>query len=321
MQYNQKVKNYVYKRKVAIIGAGYVGSSIAYALMLKELAREIVLIDVNRTAAKGETLDISHGIPYMGSAKIYDGDYSDCRDSDLIIITAGRNRRPNETRLDMAKDNIRIAYEVTSQLFKYYTKGIILVVANPVDILTYKIASWTGLPNGTVFGTGCILDSSRFVSVIADYLKLNTEVINGMIVGEHGDSQLAVWSKVTIAGVQIDEYCSSIGLKFSNIDKEKIELKVKGMGTEIIASKGKTHYGIATCVCYIADAILNGRAAISSVSSVLTDEYGIDNVALSLPSVIGGSGVKKRIAEQWDNREIEQFKKSEKLVAETLKKL
>lgn len=321
MQYKIDITNCEYKRKVAIIGVGYVGSSIAYALMLKELAREIVLIDANRANGEGEALDIRHGIPYMGSAIIYDGDYSDCKDSDLIIITAGRNRRQNESRLDMAKDNIKIADDVTRNLFNYYTKGVILVVSNPVDIITYKIASWTGLENGMVFGTGCILDSSRLVNVIADYLGLSTNVINGMVVGEHGDTQTTIWSKVTVAGIPIDDYCSSVGLNFTQIEKSEIECKVKQMGTEIISRKGKTHYGIATCVCYIADAILNRRPTICSVSSVLTNEYGIEGIALSLPSIIGRNGVEKRIVEQWENIELQQFFKSEKQLRATLENI
>lgn len=315
------IASYSYKRKVAIIGVGYVGASIAYALMLKELAREIVLIDINRNSAKAEAMDIRHGIPYMGSAIIYDGDFSDCVDSDLIIITAGRNRRPNETRLDMAQDNIRIAEGVVNQLFQYYTKGVIMVVTNPVDIITYKVATWTGLPNGMVFGTGCILDSSRFVNAISDFIGLNTEVINGTIVGEHGESQIPIWSKVTVAGIPIDEYCSSVGLKFSQVEKDAIAQNVKQMGTEIITHKGRTHYGIATCVCYLADAILNRRATISSVSSVLTGEYGVDNVALSLPSIIGGNGIEKRIVDHWSDNEFNQFKKSEKQLLDILKRI
>lgn len=316
-----KTTSLIYKRKVAIIGAGYVGASIAYSLMLKELAREIVLIDKNPSASRGEALDIRHGIPYMGSAIIYDGDYSDCADCDLIIITAGRNRRPNESRLDMAQDNISFAKDVVNKLLKHYTKGVILVVTNPVDIVTYKIAEWAGLPNGIVFGTGCLLDSSRFVNSISDYVGLNTDVISGTIVGEHGESQIPIWSKVTVAGMPIEEYCDSVGLKFTIDEKTKIAENVKRMGTEIISCKGKTHYGIATCVCFIADAILNRRATISSVCSVLTGEYGVNKVALSLPSIIGGNGVEKRIIERWSDNEFQQFKNSENQLTLMLERL
>ena len=179
-------------RKVAIIGAGYVGASIAYALTLKDLAREIVLIDVNNTKAKGEALDIQHGIPYMGSSSVRAGSYDDCADCDLIIITAGRNRFPTESRLDMINDNILIMKGVVDKLSKHYTKGVILIVSNPVDILTYKCDEWMGLPNGKILGTGCILDTSRLIRAISSYTNLNIESIKCNIVGEHGESQFPV---------------------------------------------------------------------------------------------------------------------------------
>ena len=180
------------KRKIAIVGAGYVGSSIAYALAVKDIAREIVLIDINRSKADGEANDIRHGIPSMGIVDLYSGDYSECADSDLIIITTGRGRRPGETRLDLAIENTRILKGVIDSIQKYYTHGVIMVVSNPVDILTYKTAEWMQLFNGMVFGTGCILDTSRLIRRIGDYLKLSTGIINGYVIGEHGDRQIPV---------------------------------------------------------------------------------------------------------------------------------
>lgn len=252
---------------------------------------------------------------------IYEGNYSDCIDSDLIIVAAGRNRRPNETRLDMTQDNVKFAKDVVDNLSTYYTKGVILVVTNPVDIITYKIASWMGLPNGVVFGTGCLLDSSRFVSSIAEFLGLSMEVINGSIVGEHGESQVPIWSKVTVAGMPIEEYCDSVGIEFTNKERDKIALDVKNMGTKIISYKGRTHYGIATCVCSIAEAVLNRRPTILSVSSILTGEYGIENVALSLPSIVSSNGVERRITECWNDEEFKKFKASQRQLADMLKYL
>jgi len=195
-------------RKVAIVGAGYVGASIAYALALRDVAREIVLIDINNKKTDGEAKDIRHGLPAMGTADLYAGEYQDCVDCDLIIITAGRGRKPGESRLDLTNENVRIMRSVISEIKKYYTRGVILIVSNPVDILTFKASEWMGLPNGIVFGTGCILDSSRFVRSIADYIGLNTGVINGYVVGEHGDDQVPIWSHVTVGAIPIDEYCS-----------------------------------------------------------------------------------------------------------------
>lgn len=310
--------NVQHKRKVSIIGTGYVGSTIAYALMLKEIAREIVLIDININTACGEVLDIRHGIPYMGSAVIYNGDYSDCKDSDLIIITAGRNRKPGETRLEMAEDNISILKSVTNKLLKYYTNGVILIVTNPVDVLTYHVTKLMGLPDGKVFGTGCILDCSRFISEIASRLELQPEVIDGMIVGEHGEGQVPIWSKVTVAGIPIEEYCEAVSLSFSKQVKHEIAQRVKKMGANIIDKKQKTHFGIATCTCYLADAILNSRATIASVSSVLHGEYGLKDVSLSVPSIVGKNGVEKRIVEQWSEEEMWQFALSGQKLAAVL---
>lgn len=305
-------------RKVSIIGVGYVGSTIAYALMMKELADEIVLIDINRTITDAESLDIRHGIPYMGLCNVHSGSYCDIVDSDLIIITAGRNRRPNESRLDMALDNVKIAKSVCEEIKKYYNSGVVLVVSNPVDIITTKITEWLNLPKGLVFGTGCILDSSRFTNVIADYLKLNPEVVNAQVIGEHGASQIALWSKVTIAGMAIDEYCKSSDITFNGKIKKEIEDKVINMGTDIIKGKGKTHYGIATCVCYIADAILTKRATIISVSSVLSGEYGINGVSLSVPSIITSNGIERTLDDYLEKDEYLKISKSYDVLKGTL---
>ncbi len=294
-------------RKVAIIGAGYVGSSIAYALALRDIARQIVLIDVNVEKTKGEAKDIRHGLSGMGTADLYAGDYSDCVDCDMIIITAGRGRRPGETRFDLTNENVKIIKSVIDSIKPYYTRGIILVISNPVDILTFKAAEWMSLPNGMVFGSGCILDSSRFVRVIADYVGLSTGVVNGYVVGEHGEGQVPVWSHVTVGGIPIAEYCSDVGLKWDDKIKKELAQKTRTMGSEIIAAKERTHYGIATCVCQLADAVINFRPTIMSVSSVLMGEHGVRDVALSVPSVVGPAGVQQRIREKWNPEEYRGF--------------
>lgn len=294
-------------RKVAIIGAGYVGSSIAYALALRDIAREIVLIDIDNKKAAGEASDIRHGIPSMGTADLYAGEYSDCRNCDMIIITAGRNRQPGETRLDMTEENIKIVKSVIDSLSMHYTKGVILLISNPVDVLTQKVSEWMNLPNGRVFGTGCILDTSRFIRQIADYLEISTGVISGYIVGEHGDGQVPIWSRVSVGGVPINEYCQAVSIPWNETIKRRIEEKTRTMGLTIIQAKGKTHYGIATCVCHLADAILNQKPMIASVSSTLMGEHGVRGVALSVPSVVGPAGVQQRIREKWESEEYRIF--------------
>lgn len=294
-------------RKIAIIGAGYVGSSIAYALTLRDIAREIVLIDINKDKTIGEARDIRHGIPGMGTADLYAGDYSDCANCDMIIITAGRNRKPGETRLDMTQDNVRIMEDVILSVKEHYTRGVILIISNPVDILTFKVTEWMNLPDGYVFGTGCILDSSRFVRSIADYVGVSTGVVNGYLIGEHGEGQVPVWSEVTVGGIPIEEYCEAMSLDWNAEIRNKIAEQTRTMGGEIIKAKGKTHYGIATCVCCIADAVLNQRPTIASVTSRLMGEHGVRDVALSVPSVIGPGGVQRRIRDRWAPEEYRGF--------------
>ena len=300
----------LHNRKVAIIGAGNVGSSIAYALTIRNLAREIVLIDKIEERAKGEALDIQHGIPFLGLSNVRAGNFEDCTNCDLIIITAGRNRKVGETRLDLAKDNVKILDDVIKNVKKNYTRGVILIVANPVDVLTFKCSKIMGLPDGRVFGTGNILDTSRLVRLLADYTGLNTEMIKANVVGEHGDCQVPIWSMISIAGVPIKEYCENVGLEWNSHIRIEMEEKVRGLGAEIIKGKEKTHYGIATCVCYIADAILNQRFIIAPVTSVLRGEYGVNNVSLSIPSIIGVNGIEKRLEEQWSEFEKDRFLKS-----------
>lgn len=248
-------------------------------------------------------MDIQHGIPYMGSSSVRVGTYSDCANCDLIIITAGRNRRPTESRIDMIYDNISIMKDVVNQMMPYYSKGVILIVSNPVDILTFKCDEWMSLDNGRIMGTGCILDTSRLIRKIADYTKMNIEAIKCNIVGEHGDTQFPVWSRLAIAGVPMDEYCNDIGLEWSEKQRDNIYRNVKNMGTEIITAKGRTHFGIATCVCSLADAILNQRPTIASVTTPLKGEYGIKDVAISLPSIVGVNGVEHRLEEHLTDTE------------------
>jgi len=315
----RKINKTLGTRKVAIIGTGFVGSSIAYALALRDIVREVVLIDINQERAAGEALDIRHGLPIMGTTDLYVGDYSDCSDCDLIVVTAGRGRKKGESRLDLINDNVSIIREVVESIKKYYTRGVLLVISNPVDILTYKVDEWMGLPNGMVLGSGCILDTSRFVRTVSDYIGLNTGVVNGYMVGEHGDTQIPIWSKVNVAGIPIDEYCAEMNLKWDEEVRQELTRQTITMGADIIKAKGKTHYGIATCVCCIADAIINMRPIIASVSSRLMGEHGVRDVALSVPSLIGPAGVQQRIREKWTPEEYGGFFASVEKVREVLK--
>ncbi len=305
-------------RKVVIIGAGYTGASIAYALAIRDIAREIALIDIDSEKAIGEARDIRHGFPAMGTTNLYAGDYSDCASCDLIVITAGRNRRVGETRLDMLNDNIKILRNVTASIKRYYTRGVILVISNPVDILTHMVDKWMGLPNGRVFGSGCLLDSSRLICTIADYLGVAQSLVHGYLVGEHGDSQVPIWSRVTVSGIPVKEYCEAKSIPWNADIRKELAAQTADLGGSIIRAKGKTHYGIATCVCLIADAIINMRPIILPVTSAFMGEYGVSDVALSVPSVVGTLGVQQRIEVSWDSDEQKAFVSSYQKIKEML---
>ena len=279
------------KSKIAIIGAGFVGAAIAYNVAINRTASEIVLIDVNNDKAMGEALDINHGLCHLGQMNIHAGDYSDCANCDAIVMTAGLNRKPGETRPDLANKNVPVAKSITENIMKYYNHGVIIVVANPADILTYLIQKWSGLPASKVFGTGTALDSARFRFYLAQKLNVDIQNIHGYIIGEHGDSQVPVWSATQIAGQSVDVYCKSRGISLTDEEKLEIVTKTKNGGAEVIRLKGATYFAIAGIVENIIEAVIKDKNSIKTVASVLNGAYGIYDVALSLPSVINQHGV------------------------------
>ncbi len=298
------------KAKVAIIGAGFVGAASAYAIALKKVCSELVLIDVNTDKAIGEAADISHGLPFIGSMNVYAGDYSCVKDCDVIVITAGANRKPGETRLDLAKKNVAITRSITDSIMEHYNGGVILVVSNPVDILTYMVAKWTGLPKGMVLGSGTTLDSIRFRSALANLTGIDCINIHGYIIGEHGDSQVPAWSNTHIAGIQIDDFCKANNILLNDEIKADILEQIKTGGAQIIKNKGATYYGIAICVATLVDSLLRDSDTIRTVSTVLEGEFGVSDVAVSLPTVIGSSGAKKILVPSITDKEIELFRAS-----------
>ena len=306
------------KRKVSVIGAGFVGSSIAYALSIREFAKEIAIIDIVQEKVEGEAKDIQHGIPSMGNAFVYAGTYADVKDSDLIIITAGRGRKPGETRLDLVNSNIAILKNVVDSIKEHYVDSKIMLVANPVDVLVAKTAEWMNVAPGVVFGSGCVLDSSRLICLIANYTGVTSENIKVDVIGEHGDTQFAVWSKATIFNMPIAEYMKKAGLEWTEELMAQMENDARTMGAQIIKAKGKTHYGIATTVCYLAEAILNQEKIITTASSVFAGEYGIEGVALSVPSIVGPNGVEARLSIDLTEKEMEKLQISAKALKDML---
>lgn len=293
---------------MTIIGAGYVGSTILYALMLYDIPNEIVLINRNVNKAISEIDDIRHGFKFVGNTVIRVGNFDDISNSDVVVIAIGRNRKPGETRLDLAEDNTRIVKSIIPDLKKYYNNSIIIIVTNPIDIITKIVNDEMNLSYGKVFGTGCILDSSRFVRLLSDYLKCSIEDVRAMVVGEHGDSQVLLWSNVLVNKVRIEEYCKNNNIPWDEGIKELIESRVKNMGASIIKSKGHTQYGVATCTADLVNAVIYDKKILASVSSKMQGEFGINDVCMSYPSIIGENGIIERKVIQPSDSEINNLK-------------
>ena len=304
--------------KVCIIGAGAVGATIAFAISMKQLCSELVLIDVNQDKALGEALDISHGLPFLGQMDIHNGDYDEVKDADVIIITAGIPRKPSETRIDLAKKNVKLAHTITDSIMKYYNKGVILVVSNPCDVVTYKVTEWTGLPSSMIIGSGTNLDSARFRWLLSSKLNVDVRNVHGYILGEHGETQFAAWSRTHVAGVPVEEYARSIGAPLSEQDKINIVEETKSSGAQIIKLKGATFNGVAVSVTTLLESLLMDKHTIRTVSTKLNGEYGMSNVTLNVPIMLGAGGVERIIEMELNEDEKALMEASRKNIADAI---
>lgn len=273
--------------KVVIIGGGFVGAAAAFSLALVGIVAEVVVVDANQAKAKGEAMDISHGLSMMKQMSVRDGGYDDVKDADIIVVTAGCARKPGETRLDLAKKNVSIARDITQKMMQYYNGGIVVVVSNPVDILTYIIQKESGIPTSKIFGSGTSLDTSRFKHLISENYDVDVSNVNGFVIGEHGDSMVPVWSHVSIDSIPLCHYSKLIK---KELDKTAIEEEVKNCGAKVIQLKGATYYAIAMSITRIVEAIVKDQNSILCVGSLLNGQYGIKDIPLSLPCIINASG-------------------------------
>ena len=304
-------------RKVAVIGCGFVGSASAFSLMNSGLFSEIVLIDSDRAKAEGEAMDISHGVPFAREMKIYAGDYDDIVDAAIIIITAGANQKPTETRLDLVHKNVKIFQSIIPEISRRECKGILLIVANPVDILTYTAIKLSGFQENRVIGSGTVLDTARLKSKLSRHLEVDSRSIHAFIIGEHGDSEIAAWSSANVSGIPINEFCEMRGHYDHEKAKEEIADKVKNSAYEIIERKHATYYGIAMAVKRICEVIIRDEKSIMPISSMMHGEHGIDDVVLSMPAIVGKNGLETKVPISLDEKEKIKLKES----ADTLKRI
>ena len=311
----------VNSRKVAVIGNGFVGSSSAFALMESGLFTEMILIGADKNRAEGEALDIAHGIPFARPMKIMAGDYDDIEDAAIIVVTAGAGQKPGETRLDLVKKNVAIFQSIIPEIGKRNCKGILLIVANPVDILTHVAVKLSGFPESRVFGSGTTLDSARLKYLLGEHLGVDARSVHAWIIGEHGDSEIAAWSSANVSGVPISEFCEMRGFTQHDEHMKEIAEDVKNSAYKIIEKKKATYYGVAMTVRRICEAIIRDEKSILPVSSVQHGAFGIDGVTLSMPAIVGKDGVEKQIPIQLSEKEQQALKESADALKEVLSSL
>ena len=305
-------------RKVAIIGCGFVGSASAFALLESGLFSEIVLIDANQEKAEGEALDIAHGAPFARPTKIYAGEYKDIADASIVIVTAGAGQKPGETRLDLVKKNVGIFKSVIPSITEHNKDGILLIVANPVDVLTYAAAKISGFPENRVFGSGTVLDTARFKYLLGEHLEVDSRAVHAFIIGEHGDSEIAAWSSANVSGIPVNDFCEMRGHFEHTKAMERIAEEVKNSAYEIIEKKGATYYGIAMSVKRICEAIVRDEKSILPISSIQHNNYGISDVALSMPAIVGRDGVECTVPYELSKKEVEALQESAKTLREVI---
>ena len=308
-------------RKAAVIGCGFVGSATAFTLMQSRLFSELVLLDVNMEKADGEAKDIAHGIPFAGEMKIYAGTYDDAADAAIIIITAGANQKPGETRLDLVQKNTAIYQSIIPEIVKRDFGGILLIVSNPVDILTYVALKLSGLPENRVLGSGTVLDTARLKYALGEHLGVDSRSVHSFIIGEHGDSEIAAWSSTNVSGIPLNDFCEMRGHFNHDAAMDAIAEKVKNSAYEIISKKQATYYGIAMSVKRICECIVRNERSILPVSAMMHGEYGIEDITLSMPAIVGIGGVETHVPIALSEEEAEKLVESAKKLKEVAKGL
>lgn len=309
----------MHREKAVIIGSGFVGSTIAYTLAVKGLFEDIGIIDLDRDKAEGDALDINHGVSFVKPVNITSGGYDLCRDADMIIITAGAGQKPGETRLDLLNRNIAVFKNITDQIkAKTVNEPIVLVVSNPVDILTYITDKLLGFKKGRVLGSGTVLDTSRMKYLLGKYTKIDTRNIHTYVIGEHGDSEVAAWSATSIAGLTPEEFSMGIGGEPLG-DIYEIPTLVRDAAYEVIDKKGATYYAIALAVARICEAVFGDERSILTVSAILNGEYGAKDVAMSVPSIVGGGGVEAVVEVPFSEEEMEGLGNSAAMMSSLLR--
>ena len=315
------MEEHAFPVRVAVVGVGNVGATFAYALLLSGLASEIVLIDANRAKAEGEAMDLNHTVPFTHPTRIRAGDYPDCAGASVTVLAAGASQKPGETRLDLIKKNAAIWRAIIPEVVKYNPTGILLIATNPVDVLTYAAWKLSGLPAQRVIGSGTVLDTSRFRYLLSQHFGVDARSIHAYIIGEHGDSEVPVWSLANIAGMRLPEFCQAQNLAYDPRAMEEIFVQTRDAAYRIIERKGATYYAVAAGLMRITQAILRNQSTVLSASSLINDYYGIGDVCFSLPTVIDRGGVENVLRLELSPEEVEKLRHSAELLKATISRL
>ncbi|GGK16481.1 L-lactate dehydrogenase 2 [Caldalkalibacillus thermarum] len=306
--------------KIVLIGTGFVGSSYAFAVVNQGLANELVLIDINKKKAEGDAMDLNHALPFGSPMRIWAGDYSDCKDADLVVITAGANQQPGETRLDLVDKNAKIFKSIVSEVMKSGFVGLFLVATNPVDILSYATWKYSGLPAHRVIGSGTILDTARLRYLLSKAYKVNPQNVHAYIIGEHGDSELPVWSHATLGVRPISDYLKE-GKGPTQDELDQIFINVRDAAYHIIDRKGATYYGIAMAMARLTRAILNDENSVLTVSTLLNGEYGLKDIYIGVPAIVNRSGIREVVELNLNEQELEKLHHSAEVLTQIMKKV
>ena len=304
--------------RVAIVGVGNVGATLAYTLLLSGIAPEIVLIDVNRARAEGEAMDLNHSVPFAPPARVWAGDYDDCAGAIATVITAGAAQRPGESRLDLAKRNATIFRQIVPSVAEANPEGIILVATNPVDVLTYETWRLSGLPPGRVIGSGTILDTARFRYLLSEHFGVDPRSVHAYIVGEHGDSEVPVWSLANIAGMRLPDFCAVQGIRYDTGAMDAIFAETRDAAYRIIERKQATYYAIGAAMLRLIEAIVRDQDTVLSVSSRIDSYFGMTDVAFSLPTVLNRGGVAQVLRLHLDASEMDGLARSVEVLKTTI---
>ncbi|MFD1775989.1 L-lactate dehydrogenase [Paenibacillus rhizophilus] len=298
-------------RKVAIVGSGMVGSSCAYSMVNQAICDEIMMVDRTYDRAMAQALDLSHCMDFMGTrTKVYAGTANDCAGMDIVILTAGANPKPGQTRLDVLDDAVTITRNIVTPIVESGFDGIFVIAANPVDIVTYLVWQISGFPRHRVIGTGTSIDSSRLKTLLSEVFSIDPRSVNGYALGEHGESQFVAWSHVTIGGKPILHILEQHRERFKHLDLSDIARKTKDAGWEIFTRKGSTHFGIGSALAYIARSILNDEHKIIAVSAILDGEYGQNGICMGVPAIIAGDGIQELLELNLNEEESAKFTSS-----------